>query len=90
MLHTGVALVGAVHEIAVAAIVAVSAVAAEKADADPLVQLPALNALSDRVDPADRFVAGHPRPLDWQDSLHGRGVGMADAACFDADANVTG
>ena len=40
--------------------------------------------------PADRFLAGHPRPFDWQDSLHGRGVGMADAACFDADANMTG
>jgi hypothetical protein len=90
VLHPRVALVGAVHEIAIAAVDTVSAAAAEEADADALVRLPALDAFSDCVDPADRFVAGHPRPLDRQYPLDRRGIGMAHAAGFDADADMTG
>ena len=88
VLYAGVALVCAVHEIAVAAVLAVPAVAAEEADADALAHLPAFDAVADHIDPSDRFVARHPRPLDRQDPLDRRGIRMAHAAGLDADADM--
>ena len=88
MLHPGVALVDAVHEVAIAAILAVAAAAAEETDADALANLPALDPVSDHVDPSDRFVARDSRPLNRQNPLHRRRIRMAHATSLDADADV--
>jgi len=88
VLHSRVALVGAVHEIAIAAVDTVSAAAAEEADADALVRLPAWTPspiASIRPTASWPGTRGHsigniPRR---------RGIGMAHAAGFDADADMT-
>src|SRR5580700_3826757 len=89
VLHAGVALVHAVHEVAIAAVFTVAAGTAEEADADPLADGPAFNPLADDVDASDRFVARHPRPPDRQDTLNRRGIRMAHPTGLDADPDMT-
>src|ERR1700728_4203661 len=60
VLHPGVALVHAVHEIAIAAVFTVAAGTPEKADADPLADGPAFDSLANDIDASDGFVARHP------------------------------
>src|SRR5271154_2335845 len=86
MLHAGVALVYAVHDVALPAMPAVSATAAEEADADALANDPAFNAFADQVDASDGFMAGYPRPLDRQCSFHRRQIRMAHATGLDTHA----
>src|SRR5271170_7013959 len=66
VLYAGVALVHAVHEVAIAAVFTVPAAAAEETDADALAHCPAFDVLAYHLDPSHRFVAGHPRPFDRQ------------------------
>src|SRR5580704_16819877 len=58
VLHADVALVHAVHEVAIAAVFAVAAGTAEEADADPLADGPAFDPLADDIDPSYHLVAG--------------------------------
>src|SRR6202795_481657 len=66
LLDPCVALVYAVHEIAIAAVLAMPAAPAEEADADALAQLPPFDAFAGHIDPPDRLVARDPRPLNRQ------------------------
>src|SRR5271170_3928100 len=50
VLHASVALIHAVHEVAIAAVFTVAAAAAEEADADALTNDPAFDAFADHVD----------------------------------------
>src|SRR5215469_11343939 len=83
-MNAGKFLIAAVYEVAFAAKFAIAAGASEEADADALLDDPALYIGAERVDPTDGFMAGHPRPVDWKLTLHGTGVRMAHAASLDA------
>src|ERR1700716_1833388 len=73
MLHAGVGLVLATHEIAVPARQAMAAAAAKEADSDPLAHCRSFNAVAQRIDPTDYLVARNTRPLDRKQTLNGRG-----------------
>src|SRR5260370_36737870 len=88
VLYPGVALIDAVHEIAIAAVHAVPATATEEAHTDALAHLPALDTFSDGVDPSNRFVTRHSGPLDRQDSFDRRGIRIAYAACLDTKPDM--
>ena len=88
MLHPGVALVYAVHEVTIATVLAVPAAAAEETDADASAYRPAFDAFARHVDPSHRLVARHPRPLDRQYPLYSRGIRMADPASLHTDADM--
>jgi len=88
VLHPGVTLVHAVHGVAVAAVFTIAAGAAEKTDADPLANGPALDAFSNNVDLPDRFVPGDPRPLDRQDAFDRGRVRVTNAAGLDPDPDM--
>jgi hypothetical protein len=77
-------LIFAVHEVSTPAPFAVSATATEEPDAYPVPDAPALYVFAERVDPTDGFMAGHPRPVDWEHTVYGSGIGMAYAAGLDA------
>src|SRR6516162_2518440 len=78
-------LVLTVHKVAAAAKFAITARAGEKADADPLADLPTANAGSHRVNAPDDLVAGNTRISDAREtSLDSSGVRMAYAARLDA------
>src|SRR5271169_2759997 len=88
MLHAGVGLVLAAHEIAVPARQAMAAAAAKEADPDPLADCPSFNAVAQRIDPTDCLVARNTRPLDRKHTFNGRGVRMAHSAGLHADTNM--
>src|SRR6185295_1645353 len=77
------------HEVAAAAGDAVSAAAGEKPHADTLADCPAFDAFTERIQPTDRLVAGHTRPLYGEHPFHRAGVRMANTAGLDADADMT-
>ena len=93
MLTAGDRLVGAEDEVAAAAVRADQARAGVEADADPVADLPAGDAVADRVDPADDLVAGHDRRTGRQgaeqvvDAGH---VAVADPAGLDRDPDLAG
>ena len=76
-------------QVPAAARLAVAAVAAEPADADALADLPALDALAERRDPAGDLVAGDDREGDARvGALLGQHVAVADAAGLDPDQRL--
>src|SRR6266478_4439319 len=89
VLHSGIALVDTVHEVAIAAIRAIPAVAAKEPDPDALTRFPAFDALACRGDAYHRLMARNSGPLDRQSSLYSGGIRMAYAACLDLHTHVT-
>src|SRR5215510_12301353 len=88
-MNSRVFLVLTVHKVAAAAKFAITARAGEKADADPLADLPTANAGSHRVNAPDDLVAGNT----WignarETSLDCRGVRVANTARLDANAHL--
>jgi hypothetical protein len=88
-MNAGVFLVPAVYEVAAAAELAVATGAAEKPDTHALSDRPALDTRTKRIDSADNLVTRDARPLDREQSIYGRCVGVAYTACLNADANVS-
>jgi hypothetical protein len=88
MLHAGVGLVLATHEITVPARQAMAAAAAKEANSDSLAHCPSFNAVAQRIDPTDSLVARNTRPLDRKQTFNGRGVRMAHPAGLHTDTNM--
>ena len=85
-MNSRVFLVLTVHKVAAAAKLAITARAGEKANADPLADLPTANAGSHRVNAPDDLVAGNTRISDAREpSLDCQGVGVANTARLDAE-----
>jgi hypothetical protein len=84
-MNAGEFLIAAAYEVPAAAIFAIAAKASEEADAYALPDGPALYVGAKRVDPANGFMAGHPRPVDWKHTVHSAGIRMAHAASLDAN-----
>src|SRR5215510_13282939 len=90
-MNSRVFLVLTVHKVAAAAKFAITARAGEKADADPLADLPTANAGSHRVNAPDDLVAWNTRIRDaGETSLDCRGVRVANTARLDANAHLVG
>src|SRR5215471_14734341 len=88
-MNSRIFLVLTVHKIAAAAKFAITARAGEKADADPLADLPTANTGSHRVNAPDDLVAGNARISDaGETSLDCRGVRVANTARLDANAHL--
>ena len=88
-MNSRVFLVLSVHKVAAAANFAITARTSEKADADPLADLPTANAGSHRVNAPDDLVAGNPRIGNAREaSLDCRGVRVAHSARLDANAHL--
>src|SRR6516162_1525791 len=86
VMNSRVFLVLTVHKVAAAAKLAITARAGEKANADPLADLPTANAGSHRVNAPDDLVAGNTRISDAREpSLDCQGVGVANTARLDAE-----
>ena len=86
-MNSRVFLVLIVHKVAAAAKFAITARASEKADADPLADLPTTNAGSHPVNSPDDLVAGNTRISNAREtSLDCRGVRVANTARLDANA----
>jgi hypothetical protein len=90
LLHAGVALVFAIHEVSIAAVLTVPAATPEKADTDALAYRPTFYVGANCIDTSDRLVTWHSRPLDRQYSLYRSGVRVAHAAGFNAYADMAG
>src|SRR6516162_4836326 len=89
VMNSGVFLVLTVHKVAAAAKFAITARAGEKADADPLADLPTANARSHPVNAPDDLVARNPRIGNAREaSLDCRGVRVAHSARLDANAHL--
>src|SRR5215469_7926054 len=89
MMNSRVFLILTVHKVAAAAKFAITARAGEKADADPLADLPTANAGSHSVNTPDDLVAGNPRIGNAREaSLDCRGVRVANTARLDANAHL--
>src|SRR5215831_16314083 len=88
VMNTGIFLVPAVHEFAVAAELAIAARAAEKADTHALTDRPALDAGTKRIDAPDDLMAWNARPFDRKQAFDRGGIGMADATRINADAHL--
>src|SRR6266853_486176 len=83
--------VEAIDDVASAAGFAGAVFTAEKADAYALTDFPLGDSGAEGFDAADYFVAGNARELQAGIGAgYGGGVGVADAAGFDSDANLTG
>src|SRR5215470_16659996 len=67
----------------------VPAAAGEVADSDALADRPAFNVPPNSIDSAHHLVTGNPRPLNREQSIYRRCIGVADAACLNPDANVS-
>src|SRR5262245_53047804 len=88
-MNSRIFLVLAVHKVAAAAKIAITARASEKADADPLANLPTANAGSYRVNAPDDLVAGNTRVSNAREtSLDCPGVRVANTARLDANAHL--
>jgi hypothetical protein len=87
-MNSGIFLVPAVHEIAVAAELAIAAIPAEKPDPHPLTDHPALDTGTKRIDPPDDLMAWDARPFDWKQSFHRAGIRVADPTRLDANPNL--
>src|SRR5262249_29253329 len=87
VMNSCVFLVPTVHKVAPAAKFAIAARAGEKADADPLADLPTANAGSYRVNAPNDLVAGNTRVSNAREtSLDRRGVRVTNTARLDANA----
>src|SRR5215467_6337279 len=88
-MNSRVFLVLTVHKVAAAAKFAITARASEKADADPLADLPTANAGSHRVNAPDDLVAGNTRISNaGETSLDCGGVRVANTTRLDANAHL--
>src|SRR5262245_57949164 len=88
-MNSRVLLVLTVHKVAAAAKFAITARAGEKADADPLANLPTANAGSHRINAPDDLVAGNTRIGNArQTSFDRSGVRVANTARLDANAHL--
>src|SRR5499433_730939 len=90
VINTGIFLVPAVHEIAVAAELAIAARAAEKPDTHALTDRPALDTGTKRIDAAYKLMAWDARPFDRKQSFHCAGIRVADPTRLDADPDLAG
>ena len=81
----------AIDDVAATAGFAGTVFTAEEADAYALTHFPFRDAGAEGFDAADDFVARNARELQTRvGASYGGGVGVADAAGFDADANLAG
>src|SRR5262249_40678829 len=88
-MNSRVFLVLAVHKVAAAAKFAITARASEKADADPLADLPTATAGSYGVNAPDDLVAGNTRIRNAREtSLDCHGVRVTDTTRLDANAHL--
>src|SRR5215467_4319712 len=83
-------LVTTVHEIPISTELAIAARASEEADTHALANRPALDTRAKSIDPPDGFMPGDARPLNWKQTFHSSGIGMANPACLDEDPNLIG
>src|SRR6516225_2173309 len=90
VINTGIFLVPAVHEVAVAAELTIAARAAEKPDTHALTDRPALDTGTKRIDAADDLMAWDARPIDRKQAFHCAGIRMADPTRLGADPYRTG
>jgi hypothetical protein len=83
-------LILAIYEITTPARLAVPATAAKEPYPDPLANGPTLYAIPEGVHDPHHFVAGNPWPVDRENPLDRRRVGMTDSAGFHANSDLTG
>jgi hypothetical protein len=89
MMNAGIFLVPAVHEIAISTKLAISTGATEKPHPNALTDFPTLHAGTDSIDSPDDLMARDARPFDRKQTFHSTRIGMANAACLDANAHLT-
>src|SRR5262249_59408481 len=85
----GVSLILTIYQVAGPTIATVPAAAGEKADSDAPTDRPAFHVRTNSIDSAHHLVAGNARPLNREQSIYGRCIGMTDAACLNPDTNVS-
>jgi hypothetical protein len=90
-MRAGYGLICAINKITATAGLALSAVSAKKSYTDALADFPTGDPLAYGLNFSDHLVARHSRKCNaWQESIHGGGVRVANAAGLNTDAHLAG